>query len=770
MKENKEKNLQWNEILYRLIYASLLFLIVIFAGAFLLGIDKTGFFHVFLGLLLIGVLVILKYTALRGRILCCMGVLAVSVVVVVFVTPEGIVTYCGNFVGWLFGTGTWIEEQRTLYEVTFSGLIGVLCYVLQTILERIPRVKYILTILLFAALLVCMFAKWKMNHMGTIFALWYVILNYIEWTKVNWKKERSRDMKSYMLWILPFCVIYLLILSFMPFPKKPYDWKFVKTAYKNIKESVTALAEDITNGNREGFNLNFAGFSDDKGAINGDIQDSKIQMMTVKGEDTLKTNVYLTGKIYDTFNGKKWSAKAGETPGEQMMDSFETLYAIRRYEGESYELMTKSKINVEYRFLHSGYLFAPVKTLKIVSDKRFKQNTDIQFKRKQGYGTTYSVNFMQLNLDQPELYEYMESDIPEKENAWSKIMAEYYDDRARKDRPTLDDLQKHRDHIYETYVGDVILSEEGQAELNRMTEGCESQIDKLKAIERELSSYTYTKTPGAVPSDVKTDADFVDYILEKKEGYCSYYATVFVLLARAEGIPARYVEGFSVKTKSDQEVMVETSDAHAWPEVYIDGFGWVPFEPTPGYGELRYTPWAIGGKEYTDTAGKQYEYKPNTVHQQNLEEREKKRLEKQQRDMQNMQRLADISKKVMLIVMVLLILFFLMEKMVRRYRYRHMSREEQFCVEVKKNLWLLKKLHIEREEQETLQELKNHSEKEIPGVSVRFLNSFEAYLYGKETVTIEMLEGALQEQNAIWEYIKEHRGWIRYLFWQCSQK
>lgn len=100
----------------------------------------------------------------------------------------------------------------------------------------------------------------------------------------------------------------------------------------------------------------------------------------------------------------------------------------------------------------------------------------------------------------------------------------------------------------------------------------------------------YTLSPGKTPAT----RDFVSYfLLENKKGYCSHYASAGILLARMCGIPARYAEGYIV-TDSDFSFTPENSDgsctidvkdsrAHAWAEIYIDGFGWIPFEFTPGY-------------------------------------------------------------------------------------------------------------------------------------------------------------------------------------------
>ena len=66
-----------------------------------------------------------------------------------------------------------------------------------------------------------------------------------------------------------------------------------------------------------------------------------------------------------------------------------------------------------------------------------------------------------------------------------------------------------------------------------------------------------------------------------KEGVCRHYATAATLLFRALGFPARYVEGFAVKTQEGSYVEIK-SPGHAWVEVYLDGIGWIYVEVTGG--------------------------------------------------------------------------------------------------------------------------------------------------------------------------------------------
>jgi hypothetical protein len=105
--------------------------------------------------------------------------------------------------------------------------------------------------------------------------------------------------------------------------------------------------------------------------------------------------------------------------------------------------------------------------------------------------------------------------------------------------------------------------------------------DRAVAIEHYLRAYPYTLE---LP-DPPTGRDLVDYFLfERQEGYCDYYASAMVVMARSVGVPARLASGYaqgSYDHESDRWVVRE-KDAHSWVEVCFPGIGWVEFEPTAG--------------------------------------------------------------------------------------------------------------------------------------------------------------------------------------------
>ena len=77
----------------------------------------------------------------------------------------------------------------------------------------------------------------------------------------------------------------------------------------------------------------------------------------------------------------------------------------------------------------------------------------------------------------------------------------------------------------------------------------------------------------------------IESFLENRVGYCEQFAGTFAAMARSLGIPARVAVGFTQGEQQDDGTYVVLGrNAHAWPEVWFDGYGWVPFEPTPGRG------------------------------------------------------------------------------------------------------------------------------------------------------------------------------------------
>lgn len=117
------------------------------------------------------------------------------------------------------------------------------------------------------------------------------------------------------------------------------------------------------------------------------------------------------------------------------------------------------------------------------------------------------------------------------------------------------------------------------------TTGLTNDYDKTIAIRDILRTlYPYTLVTPRLPEN----EDFVDWFLfEQKSGYCTSFAASMAVLLRTLNIPTRYVEGYVLPDKAEQEETYKVTNryAHAWVEVYFEGFGWMTFEPTPGFAD-----------------------------------------------------------------------------------------------------------------------------------------------------------------------------------------
>ncbi len=110
-------------------------------------------------------------------------------------------------------------------------------------------------------------------------------------------------------------------------------------------------------------------------------------------------------------------------------------------------------------------------------------------------------------------------------------------------------------------------------------------FDKAQAlVDWFQAEFQYTLELPGTPRE----ATLEHFLLRRRAGHCEYFSTAMTVLLRSQGIPAREVNGFLGGEWSEfgNYLAVTQNQAHAWVEVWFQGFGWVPFDPTPaGTGE-----------------------------------------------------------------------------------------------------------------------------------------------------------------------------------------
>ena len=115
----------------------------------------------------------------------------------------------------------------------------------------------------------------------------------------------------------------------------------------------------------------------------------------------------------------------------------------------------------------------------------------------------------------------------------------------------------------------------------QITASASNNYDKAVALERYLRShYGYTLQ---LPRSPVTDP-LANFLFERKQGHCEYFASSMAVMLRTLRIPSRVVNGFRSEEFNDLtgNYVVRAKNAHSWVEAYFPGYGWITFDPTPG--------------------------------------------------------------------------------------------------------------------------------------------------------------------------------------------
>ncbi|MEV4704804.1 DUF3488 and transglutaminase-like domain-containing protein [Actinoplanes sp. NPDC049316] len=155
------------------------------------------------------------------------------------------------------------------------------------------------------------------------------------------------------------------------------------------------------------------------------------------------------------------------------------------------------------------------------------------------------------------------------------IRAKYTPGELRRSEPLADD-----DPIRTQYTS-VPDDPKVEALVATLTKGEDTPYDKILALYRYFSrenGFSYSLQAA----DPTGGASAISAFLQNKTGYCQQYAAALAWMVREAGVPARVAFGFTRGSTRDGDTYVLTNrNAHAWTEVYLDGFGWIPFDATP---------------------------------------------------------------------------------------------------------------------------------------------------------------------------------------------
>ncbi|MGN0637680.1 MAG: transglutaminase family protein [Huintestinicola sp.] len=304
-------------------------------------------------------------------------------------------------------------------------------------------------------------------------------------------------------------------------------------------------------------------FPEDKGKLTHDGKLGNTESVEFSGRNMLEVTLpsdcgglYLKGFTGVNYTGSRWE-KGNELPRLQTNLTSPEFFSARVLKRiDDFSALRSKNVIIRNTGISAGVKYYPVNAAGLLE-------TD-------GVRRRYGVYFPQGD--------------------WRSVVLSRAGDTALDEDMAADELAM-REYAYK-YCLDVPVTFTAHEEFFKDFEGG-SSAEILSFIRKGLADRCeYVLESGRKPFG----ADFAQWFLtDNKKGSCTHFASAAVLLCRTMGIPARYCEGFVIKEEDIKSfpaadgyttVSVPDSRAHAWAEVYIDGYGWLSFEATPGYGNM----------------------------------------------------------------------------------------------------------------------------------------------------------------------------------------
>lgn len=567
-------------------------------------------------LLLPAVFVFCSYLVLQKKKEIRMVAAAVSacvVLVIIFGICKGIAhfSYWEEFYSYL---SHW-RFLGVLKEKYVWLVLGVLDSILLTALVWIKKLRFgneVVTAgsLAFLLLQIGMECKWeKIPVLAVLFVILSGTLN--TWKKYRLKQERKEEKNAYLLLGIVLFAAALFPVSEEPVSLQPV-WDRMMVAGEWMEKQWFGIASG--SGERD-FNAQIAGFSDSGQTFFGKLrEDTDWEMLMLNGDiSTRRVENYFTGTIKEIYENGNWMADSTEslnglngeiyTEREWVLEEhLYNLYQAKIPMVENEKFCKRNMYRFTYKDLKSRTVFYPVNCYLVRSEQEqepiFEEQKRLCFEMPEESGESYQAYGLKLNTEQENFLKYIRGE--EQEPAWGE-------DCFSECMKALDlsdpEVNKITDAGWEPLLAerkrqiqekDLQLPENFDPEMKKLaieiTKDATNDYDKAVAIQNYLKENNiYCKDVAKPPEGM----DAVSYFLfESREGYCTHFASAMTLLCRAAGIPARYVEGIycNYEKKEENKYLILGSDAHAWTEVYIENFGFLTFDATPGY-DATYADW-----------------------------------------------------------------------------------------------------------------------------------------------------------------------------------
>ncbi len=425
-----------------------------------------------------------------------------------------------------------------------------------------------------AALLFWFYFNLRINFFPALSLL--LLFNFVSMSKktaarVNRDRPETEKIGAALLPLTALLLAGLIILCTTAFvPEKDGEWrsKLLVNTVQDIRDYFNGGSGDApVDGS---FSLSRSGFSPLGSRLGGSV----IADHTIVMKISTDTPVCLTGAIFNTYDGASWT-KAGSMRRFRFnsllwRDKRNETFLLDLPAGGADEkalydqLTTTAEYDISYS--QSGRSVFYAGQISALTSRKI-DTSDLFFNNQPELFVTDSRTFMNYQFSTT----VFDRALPDFDQNFLALEAL----EQRNEDPRFDAVKAEYLGLPDSLPDSVYKTADD------ITAGCETPYQKAAAIERWLNQHCeYTLTPGDPPEDV----DFVANFLTDRKGYCVYFASAMTVLARCEGLPARYVTGFAMmrnpKLQMDGFYVATNATAHAWTEIYFEGIGWVPFDAT----------------------------------------------------------------------------------------------------------------------------------------------------------------------------------------------
>lgn len=379
--------------------------------------------------------------------------------------------------------------------------------------------------------------------------------------------------------------------------------------------------------------------------------------------DTAQT-LYLRGFVGDSYENGVWSALDTETAAEEK-DLFYWLHQSGFYPQS--QLATAARLMSNYQ---SGsvsvqnltgcslYRYEPCTILpeRAGLAKNKIQPSSIETSGLRGErGYSYEVVSDAQTL-LPELLDFLQNDTSDGVKSYLQMESAY------------------REFVYSYALS---VPAEFYAQLGAVLDSCCESYGSADSLTKEQAQ---TAALAFLELGFDGSGDIALPLADTADGTTYQYATVAALALRYYGIPARYVEGYTVKTAENEPTSVDANAAGAWVEVYQDGIGWLPLALTPGLEDLSAEQTESGIKPVG--AGKEGNGDgPRVTEGQELEQDDAEPDDSEDRTPDGGQRTGLLHKPAFWIILIAMLLLLLLAAVFIRHTVILKKRNETFTQE-----------------------------------------------------------------------------------------